>query len=57
MLYIFPTIANILVTRPEQAITILSEWGQHLLNYFKISYRVEKYIGGDELNRYFSVHL
>ena len=42
MPYLFPSVAKLLVTNPEQAIKILSRWGRHLLNYAKRSYRVEK---------------
>ena len=57
MPYLFSAVANLLATHPEQAITILSERGRHLLNYAKRSYRAAKHIGRDALNKYLSSHL
>ena len=57
MPYPFSEVANLLATHPEQAITILSERGRHLLNHAKFSYRATIHISGDALNEYFSVYL
>ena len=55
--YLLPAAANLIATHPEQAITIILERGQHLLNYTKFSYCTVKYIGRDARNRYLSTHL